>query len=150
MKKKNGLNENQEILNCGELKGGVIMDINDSILQNVREAVGLSSTNADFDTELLMHINTAIGNLNQAGVGKSLVVTTDAQTWSELQDPTQTEGNKFFQMVFSYIALSTKLIFDPPPPSAVDYQTRNVEQILWRLKLAYEEPYTTTTTTIYE
>lgn len=118
-------------------------------MKDIREAVGLTSTTTDFDTELLMHINTAIGNLNQNGIGKSIVVKDDTTTWGQLQDPTQTVGNTVFPMVFSYIALSTKLIFDPPPPSAVEYQTRNIDQILWRLKTAYEEPYTTTTTTSY-
>lgn len=123
------------------------MDLTKSILKDVRIAVGLSETSTDFDTELLMHINSAIGNLNQAGVGNVIVVQNESAIWSDLQNPNQTEGNKLFPTIFSYIALSTKLIFDPPPPSAVDYQTRNIEQMLWRLKLAYEEPYTTTTTT---
>lgn len=125
------------------------MDLTKSVLQDIREAVGLSRTTTDFDTELLMHVNTSIGNLSQNGVINPIVVLNDTTTWGDLQDPLKTEGNKMFPMVFSYIALNTKLIFDPPPPSAVEYQTRNVDQILWRLKTAYEEPHTTTTTTTY-
>lgn len=122
------------------------MDLTKSILRDIREAVGLSPTSTDFDTELIMHINAAIGILDQNGVVKPIVVKNETTTWSDLQDPLKTEGNQIFPMVFSYIALSTKLMFDPPPPSAVDYQTRNVDQLLWRLKIAYEPPYTTTTT----
>jgi hypothetical protein len=103
--------------------------------------VGLDATNSDFDTDLLMHINSAIGKLNQNGVGNFLVVEDGQQKWIDLQNATQVEGNKYFQMIPSFIAISTKLLFDPPPPSSVQYHAQNADQILWRLKVAYEEPY---------
>lgn len=114
------------------------MDVSNSILKDVREAVGLEPTNAEFDTELLMHINSAVGKLNQNGVGKFLVVQNDTTVWGDLQDPLQTQGNQYFPMVPLYVALSTKLIFDPPPPSSVEFQTESVSEMLWRLKVAYE------------
>ena len=117
------------------------MDVNASILQDIRVAVGLSSDNTDFDTELLMHINSAIGKLNQNGIGKFLVVNDALDIWLDLQDDTQIEGNKYFQMIPSFVALSTKILFDPPPPSNVQYHQMNIDQTLWRLKIAYEEPY---------
>lgn len=126
------------------------MDITKSILKDIRVAVGLSEDTTDFDTELLMHVNSAIGKLNQNGVGNFIMVTDTTQTWSDLQDPLQIVGNKFFTLVPLFITLSTKFMFDPPPPSTVEYYSRNVDQHLWRLKIAYEEPYTTTTTTLYE
>lgn len=118
------------------------MDLTKSILEDVRESVGLSATTSDFDTDLLMHINSAISKLNQSGVGNFITVKNDESTWGDLQNPTQTEGNKCFQMIPLFISLSTKLLFDPPPPSSVQYYASNIDQILWRLKLAYEEPYT--------
>lgn len=126
------------------------MDLTNSILENIRESVGLSSTTSDFDTDLLMHINSAIVKLNQNGIGNFIMVEDISTTWEDLQDPTQTEGNKSFQMIPLFISLSTKLLFDPPPPSNVQYHACNIDQMLWRLKIAYEQPYTTTTTTIYE
>jgi hypothetical protein len=126
------------------------VDLTNSILENIRESVGLSSTTSDFDTDLLMHINSAIVKLNQNGIGNFIMVEDISTTWEDLQDPTQTEGNKSFQMIPLFISLSTKLLFDPPPPSNVQYHASNIDQMLWRLKIAYEQPYTTTTTTIYE
>lgn len=117
------------------------MDLSTSILQDIRVAVGLDTYTNDFDIELLMHINVAIGKLNQNGVGAFLVVRNEVETWNDLQDPLQIEGNKYFQMVPLFIAISTKLLFDPPPPSNVQYHAQNADQILWRLKVAYEEPY---------
>lgn len=117
------------------------MDVNSSILRDIRVAVGLAADSTDFDTDLLMHINAAIGKLNQNGVGNFLVVQNDQQKWLELQNPLQVEGNNYFQMVPLFITISTKLLFDPPPPSSVQYHAQNADQILWRLKIAYEEPY---------
>lgn len=114
------------------------MNVDNSILKDIREAVGLARDSADFDTELLMHINSNISKLNQNGVGKFLIVKDDTSPWTDLQDSTQTEGNKYFQMVPLFIALSTKLLFDPPPPSSVQYHSQNAEQLLGRLKIAYE------------
>lgn len=117
------------------------MDVTRSILKDIRDSLGLASDDSSFDTELLMHINSAISKLNQNGVGKFLVVTDDKPTWGDLQDPLQTEGNKVFQMVPLFIKIDTKLLFDPPPPSSVQYHSSNADQLLWRLKIAYEEPY---------
>lgn len=117
------------------------MDVDKSILEDIRTSVGLSSTTSDYDTELLMHINGAIGKLNQNGIGKFIVVNNVTPTWGDLQDPLQTEGNKYFQMIPLFVSLNTKLLFDPPPPSSVQYHASNIDQILWRLKIAYETPY---------
>jgi hypothetical protein len=118
-----------------------------SILGDVRLSVGLAADTSDFDTELLMHTNAAIGTLNQNGIGKDLLVTDTTPTWNDLQEPTQL-GNSLFKMVPLFIMLSTKVLFDPPPPSSVQVHQSQIEQLLWRLKIAYEEPYTTTTTTL--
>lgn len=114
------------------------MDLNKSILEEIREAVGLSSTDTDFDIDLLQHINASIAKLNQNGIGKFIVVEDITTTWADLQDPTQTAGNLYFQSVPLFITLSTKLLFDPPPPSSVQYHFNNAQEILWRLKIAYE------------
>lgn len=116
----------------------MILDLTKSILKDTRQSVGLILTDDNFDTELLQHINSAIGKLNQNGVGRFLVVTDELSTWSDLQDLSQVEGNKYFQLVPLFITLSTKLLFDPPPPSSVEYHANNARELLWRLKIAYE------------
>lgn len=121
------------------------MDENKSILQDIRAAVGLSSDTTDFDTDLTMHINSAIGKLNQNGIGNSITVTDETTIWSELINVLQIEGNKYFNMVPLFITLSTKIIFDPPPPSTVELYSRNIDELLWRLKIEYEESTTPTT-----
>lgn len=119
-------------------------------MQDVRVAVGLSSDSSDFDTELLMHINGSVGELNQNGIGNFLVISDDTSKWIDLQDATQTDGNQYFQMVPLFVFMNTKLLFDPPPPSTVQVYQKNIDKLLWRLKMAYEAPLTTTTTTYSE
>jgi hypothetical protein len=117
------------------------LDFNRSILKDIRAGVGLDASASDFDTDILIHINSAIGRLNQNGIGNFLVVEDEAQTWDDLRNLSQVAGNQYFKMIPSFITISTKLLFDPPPPSAVHYHSDNVDKTLWRLKLAYEEPY---------
>lgn len=116
------------------------MDITRSILEDVRLGLGLAKDSTDFDTDLLMLINSSIAEINQNGVGKFVVVNDTTTTWADLQDPLQTEGNRYFGMVPLFITLSAKLIFDPPPPSTVEYHSQHIRQLLWRLKVAYEVP----------
>jgi hypothetical protein len=118
-----------------------ILDVTKSILQEVRTTVGLPADSTDFDTDLLMYINSSIGVLNQNGVGNFLVVENEESTWGDLQNLDQVEGNKYFKMIPLFITLNTKLLFDPPPPSSVDVHQRQIDQLLWRLKIAYEEQY---------
>lgn len=116
------------------------LELGNSILQDVREAVGLGKDTVDFDTELIMYINIAIGKLNQNGVGNIIPVLGVTETWRDLQNPLSIKGNESFYMIPGFVKLSVKMIFDPPPPSSVDYLTRTIDEILWRLKIAYEEP----------
>lgn len=112
------------------------MKLTSSILEDTKTAIGLSGPS--FDTEILQHINSAISKLNQNGVGKFLVVHDDTSTWQDLRDENQIQGNLYFASVPLFITLSTKLLFDPPPPSNVQYHQTNVNETLWRLKVAYE------------
>lgn len=110
-----------------------------SILKHIRESLGLTEDNGEFDVELLNHINSSIMTLNQNGVGNFIMVNDVETTWNDLLDPLQTEGNKYWGMIPLYIALNTKVLFDPPPPSSVKVHQRTIDELLWRLRVAFEE-----------
>ena len=114
------------------------MDLKESILVTIRKTLGLNEDDNSFDPDLLMLINSALGILNQNGIGKNILVVDDSLLWSDFLNPEQSIGNEFFGMIPSYVTLSTKVIFDPPPPSAVEYHKQSIDQLLWRLKVAYE------------
>ncbi|MEG0239499.1 MAG: hypothetical protein RR643_05045 [Anaerorhabdus sp.] len=105
-----------------------------SILESIRGACGLDTSDESFDMELIMHINSALATLNQNGVGLSISVSDTTQLWESFKDPTQTNGNELFEMVKHYVFVKTKLLFDPPPPSNVQYISEAANEDLWRLR----------------
>lgn len=115
------------------------MKTENSILKDVRESVGLTSEDTSFDIELLQHINASIGRVNQNGVGNFLVVEDETAVWGDLKNENQVNGNLYFHMIPLYISLMTKLLFDPPAPSSAQFHSSNAEELLWRLKIAYED-----------
>lgn len=108
-----------------------------SILKTVRKACGLDIDDDSFDGDLLLHINNALSILNQVGAGKTLEVDSEAQTWDEFKDPEQVHGNEIFPMCKQYVHVKTKLLFDPPPPSNVQYFSAAIEEQLWRIRESY-------------
>ena len=114
------------------------MILSNSILEDIRERVGLTRESIEFDSELVTLINGAIMTLRQNGVGSPIVVEDETKTWQDFKDDSQVNGNEFFSMVQSYLMLSVKVLFDPPPPSMVEHYSQKLNEILWRLRLAYE------------
>lgn len=117
------------------------MKVDDSILKHIRKSVGLTEDNTEFDTELTNHINMSIVKMNQNGVGVSLLVNDDSETWADLLNPIQ-KGYISKGLIPTFVSLNVKLLFDPPPPSSVEFHTRSLDELLWRLRLAYEEEVT--------
>lgn len=110
-----------------------------SILSAIREVVVGTKDNKDFDPDLKMQINGALSKLNQVGVGQHIIIDDDETLWSDFMDGTQIEGNRYFHLVPLFVALNTKMLFDPPPPSSVEYHSRQIDELLWRIKFAYEQ-----------
>ncbi len=115
------------------------MKVDDSILKSVRSTVVGVEDNLEFDNELIPYINSSIFNLNQNGVGANIIVDSEEQTWGDLMGHMQLEKAQHFKSVPLYIALNTQLLFDPPPPSNVQYHDKTITEMLWRLKIEFEE-----------
>ena len=111
----------------------------DNILQTTRSALGLADNTTDFNSEILMHINSALSILNQNGIGVKGLQVNDGSTWGDFKDPLQIRGNWMFNTVPTFVFLKTKILFDPPPPSSVAFHKAEVDELLWRLRLEYEE-----------
>ena len=108
----------------------------DSILNSIKELLGIAVTETHFDRELIMHINSALMTVNQIGVGEECVtISSDGDTWdSILGDNTNLESVKL------YIYLKVRLIFDPPTSAFVlDSIERQITQLEWRLNVQVEE-----------
>ena len=108
----------------------------DSILTSIKKLLGITEEYEHFDADLIMHINSAFMILTQLGVGPEEGYSIDDKNdvWTDfIEDETK------LQLVKSYIYLKVKLMFDPPPSSAVltSYE-KMIQEYEWRLNVAAE------------
>lgn len=85
--------------------------VNDSsILTDTKAALGLADDYTDFDTELVLHINSVLAEVAQLGVGPKTgyQIESKENKWSELLGT-----EKRLNLVKSFVYDSVKLIFDP-------------------------------------
>lgn len=88
----------------------------DSILTSIKKMLGLSAENTDFDTDIIIDINSAFMVLRQLGIGPTdgFSITDSSSEWTDfIEDMSKIEAVK------SYVYLKTKLLFDPPSSSTV-------------------------------
>lgn len=103
----------------------------ESILTSIKKLLGVSKECTDFDTDIIMDINTVFMVLNQMGVGpkEGYRIEDNKSVWSDyIQDADNLDGVK------SYIHLRVKLLFDPPLNSAIIEAINNsIRELEWRL-----------------
>lgn len=108
----------------------------ESILTSIKKMLGIDEGYSHFDYDIIMHINTVLYVLAQAGVGPEhgFIVTSDRETWSDFVG----EGNQY-QAVKTYVYLKVKMVFDPPTSSFVlDSMKSMAQELEWRLNVSAE------------
>lgn len=108
----------------------------DSILDTVKKALGLDSTDTSFDLDVTMFINSAFGALKQLGVGSDtgFMVSDNTTLWSQY-----ISGLAYLGMVKNYVYMFVKLAFDPPLTSfGIAAVEKLVEELGWRINHAVE------------
>lgn len=107
-----------------------------SILTETKDALGIAEDVTIFDSAVRMHINSALGTLNQLGIGPVggfAIIDADAQ-WVDFVN-TDVRLNP----IKSYVFLRTKFLFDPPPNSWVaSAMKEQIEELEWRLNMVRE------------
>lgn len=96
----------------------VEVDVKDSILNSTKKQLGILPDMIDFDTDILICINSAIATLRQLGVGPQdsvYVVEDHTQTYNDYLG----DGSNEIPIVKGYLYQKTKLMFDPPQSSIV-------------------------------
>lgn len=105
----------------------------ESILTSIKKLLGIDEDTEDFDTDIVMHINSVFLILNQLGVGTSDVFSIQDKysSWEDFIP----DGNH--KAVKSYMYLKVKLLFDPPLTSAVmEAMERQIKEYEWRLNIS--------------
>lgn len=120
---ENNVNENEEVV-----------DPKNSILTSIKKLLGITESCTDFDTDIIMHINTVLMTLNQLGVGtESFQIEDKNAVWSEFIESDKLAATK------SYVHLRVKLLFDPPLNSAIiEAIKESIRELEWRLNVRVE------------
>lgn len=108
-----------------------------SIFDDIKQMLGLELDNESFDVDVRTHLNTALFQANQLGIGpkSGFRVHGREEEWVEfIQDyRMDLEGVK------SYIYLCVKLIFDPPDMGYyVSLMEKQRDELAWRLVVQAE------------
>lgn len=107
-----------------------------SILQSVRKVMCGSEFANEFDTDLIMHINTVFNILTQLGAGpkNGFAITGDTEVWSAF-----TSNNVLLNSVKSYVYLKVRLMFDPPANQSLISSMENyIHELEWRINVTVD------------
>lgn len=120
---ENNVNKNEEVVNP-----------KDSILTSIKKLLGITESCTDFDTDIIMHINTVLMTLSQLGVGtEGFQIEDKNAVWSEFIKSDKLAATK------SYVYLRVKLLFDPPLNSAIiEAIKESIRELEWRLNVRVE------------
>lgn len=120
---ENNVNKNEEVVNP-----------KDSILTSIKKLLGITESCTDFDTDIIMHINTVLMTLSQLGVGtEGFQIEDKNAVWSEFIKSDKLAATK------SYVYLRVKLLFDPPLNSTiVEAIKESIRELEWRLNVRVE------------
>jgi hypothetical protein len=103
----------------------------ESILNTIKQMLGVSTDDTVFDVDIITHINSVFMTLQQLGVGTETVFSIQNKdtTWADfLADP------EMYSAVKTYIYFKVKLMFDPPSSSyhMASFE-RQISELEWRL-----------------
>jgi len=107
-----------------------------SILDSVKKALGMDPEFTAFDIDVVMHINSAFGSLQQLGVGSDtgFYIQDNTTLWSQYVSQLLYLG-----MVKQFIFMTVRLAFDPPATSfAIEAIQKQLEQLSLRINIAAE------------
>ena len=109
----------------------------ESVLISIKKLLGIAEDYKCFDSEIIVHINTAFMTLQQLGVGpeEGFSITGEFDEWkSFLGDSKQLEAVK------TYIYLKVRTLFDPPSSTAVLTSYENqIKEYEWRLNVQVDK-----------
>ena len=119
-----------------EVNSKDISAYDESILTTIKRMLSIVKENKDFDTEIIVNINSVFTILNQLGVGPEdgFRIKDDTTKWSDyISDEVDLDAVK------SYIYLKVKTIFDPPLNGTVmDAHKQLIAELEWRLNVKAE------------
>ncbi len=108
-----------------------------SILKSIKKILNISVDDLAFDLDILTHINSVFGTLNQLGIGPEdgFEIEDETAEWAAFL-----AADKRLSPVKSYVYLRVRLLFDPPATSfAIEAIKAQISELEWRLNVVREE-----------
>ena len=110
--------------------------MSESILTSVKKILGLDESYEVYDSDIVLHINSACSTLTQIGVGppEGFMIEDVTAVWSDLlgTDPRLNAAKQ-------YVCLKVRSVFDPPASSyAVTAMNEQLAAHEWRLNTLME------------
>lgn len=103
----------------------------DSILTSIKKFIGIDDEDHDFNSDLIILINSQFNVLNQLKIGpkECFKITGSSEVWSDFM------GDKsYLESVKELIGIKVRMIFDPPANSFVMQAFKErAEELEWRL-----------------
>lgn len=108
----------------------------ETILESIRDYVGVQKETTAFDQELKLHINSTFATLFQIGVGKDKPYRLDTDsTWFDLFH----EYDEELDLIKEYTFLKVKFLFDPPTNTSLLESLKSViNETEYRIELQVE------------
>ena len=108
----------------------------DSILNSIKQLIGIESDDEAFDIDLIIHINTFLGVLNQLGIGEEgFCIYDDSATWDQFLTNSGITANE----AKTYVYLRVQAIFDSQTGSVVaNARSQAADELGWRLMVKAE------------
>lgn len=109
--------------------------MNDSILQTIKQLLGISEADESFDPNIIILVNSVLNILSQIGLeeANNFQIKGSSETWNELF-----RDRKDLEIVKTYICFKVKMMFDPPTSSAALEATKRVlNEQEWRIANIY-------------
>lgn len=106
--------------------------MDNSILTEIKKLLGLDESYKAFDTDIIIHINTALMILTDIGIGPEdgYYIVDGTETWKDYLGDDMSK----YQSVKSYIYIKTKMLFDPPSNATTIQSLEQISKELeWRL-----------------
>lgn len=112
------------------------MNQRDSILTSIKKLLGIAEDYTHFDTDIIIHINTALMTLTQLGVGPAsgFAIEDKQDFWDDFLDNIEQ-----LESVRTYVYLKVKLVFDPPlNATVISSMQQTINELEWRLNVAVD------------
>ena len=106
--------------------------MDDSILETVKDQIGIDRRNTDFDRDLIMCINSILFILYQEGLlQENYEIMDNVPTWQDIL--LEERSKDALNVLIKWVSLRVRLLFDPPTSSVLLQALKdNAAELEWR------------------